>query len=115
MNEYELTILSHKDIDQVELRGYITDKIKELRGDVVSFTDEGVKRLAYAINGEEMANYTFYDLRLPQDAPVKLSSWLNTYVDDVLRYLLVKTDERRQTRATTPRRPSNYNLNGSWE
>lgn len=115
MNEYELSVLSHKDIDQAELKHQILDKINEVGGITTKYEADGVKRLAYAINGEESAYYSFYTIQLPVDAPAKLSSWLNTTVDDVLRYLLVKTDNRRQTRATTPRRPSNYNLNGSWE
>lgn len=114
MNEYELSVLSYKDIDQAELKHRILDKINEVGGVITDYEADGVKRLAYSINGEESAYYSFYTIRLPQDAPVKLSSWLNI-TDEVLRYLLVRTDNRRQTRATTPRRPSNYNLNGSWE
>lgn len=114
MNEYELSVLSHTDIDQAELKHRILDKINEVGGVITSYEAQGVKRLAYSISGQESAYYSFYTIRLSQDAPVKLSSWLNI-TDEVLRYLLVKTDDRRQTRATTPRRPSNYNLNGSWE
>lgn len=114
MDKYELSVLSHKDINQAELKHKVLDKINEVGGITTKCEADGVKRLAYSINGEESAFYSYYDIQLPQDAPVKLSSWLN-FTDDVLRYLLVKTNERRQTRATTPRRPSNYNLNGSWE
>lgn len=114
MDEYELSVLSHKNTDQLELKHKILDKINDVGGITTKYEADGVKRLAYAINGEEYAHYSYYTIQLPQDAPVKLSTWLNT-TDEVLRYLLVKTRARRQTRATTPRRPSNYNLNGSWE
>ena len=38
--------------------------------------------------------YYFYDLELPAEAPVKISSTLNI-TDEVLRYLLVRVDERK--------------------
>ena len=113
MNEYELSVLSHKDIDQLELKHKILDKINEVGGITTKYEADGVKRLAYSISGQEYAHYSFYTIQLPQDAPVKLSSWLNI-TDEVLRYLLVKTSNRQQTRATTPQHTSENNLNGTW-
>ena len=114
MKKYELSVLSHKDADQMQLKHDILTQINRVGGYTTHSEADGVKRLAYSICGEESAYYAYYDIELPDNAPQELSSYLNVK-DNVLRYLLVRVDERRQTRATTTRRPSNYNLNGSWE
>ena len=74
------------------------DKIKKLiesqNGKIIKETNEGKKRLAYAINKQDYAVYYFYELELPAEAPAKISSSLNI-TDEVLRYLLVTVDERK--------------------
>ena len=56
--------------------------------------NDGKKRLAYSISGQDFAVYYFIDVELPAEAPAKLSSVLNI-TDEVLRYLLVRVDERK--------------------
>ena len=53
----------------------------------------GKKKLAYAIRREDFAVYVYFEVKLPSSAPLKISSVLNI-TDEVLRYLLVKTDEK---------------------
>ncbi len=96
MKAYELSVLFHPDLEMNLDPG--VDKVKKLveaaGGKVIKEENEGKKRLAYSISGQDFAVYYYMDLELPADAPAKISSTMNI-TDEVLRYLLVKTDERR--------------------
>ena len=97
MNEYELTLLIHPDLE-VDVQPAI-DKVSELiksnGGEVVKEENIGKKRLAYAINKQDFAVYYEYELKLPSSAPAKISQVLNI-TDEVIRYLLVSKDERKE-------------------
>ena len=95
MNEYELTVLIHPDLETNldatldKVRALITDN-----GGAITKEDVwGKKRLAYTIKGEEFAVYAYLEVTLPAHAPLKVSNVLNI-TEEVLRYLLVKTDEK---------------------
>lgn len=95
MNKYELTVLIHPDQeaqidDSIKL---VTGIIEKADGTVVSTDNWGKKRLAYSINGENFAVYLAMDVELPASAPKAISTTLNI-TDGVLRYLLVKSDEK---------------------
>ncbi len=96
MKNYELTVLIHPDLE-MNLEPAL-DKIKKLiesnGGKIVKEENDGKKRLAYSIAGQDFAVYYFYELELSQDAPAKISSVLNI-TDEVIRYLLVTVDERK--------------------
>jgi small subunit ribosomal protein S6 len=95
MKEYELSVLIHPDLE-VDLDAPL-DKVRKLvtdnGGKVVKEDNIGKKRLAYRINGQDFAVYVYMDVELPADAPLKISNTLNI-TDEVLRYLLVKVDEK---------------------
>ena len=95
VKEYELTVLIHPDLE-TDLEAPL-DKvrgiIKDAGGSVKKEDNWGKKKLAYQISKEDFAVYVFMDLELPADAPLKISNTLNI-TDEVLRYLLVKTDEK---------------------
>ena len=97
MKEYELTVLFHPDLE-MNLDPAL-DKVKKLieanGGKFEKEEAHGKKRLAYKINGQEFAVYYYIDVSLPAEAPAKISSTLNIS-DEVIRYLLVRTDERRK-------------------
>jgi small subunit ribosomal protein S6 len=97
MKEYELTVLIHPDLE-VDLAPAL-DKVKALisdnGGEIVKESNDGKKRLAYTIRGQEFAVYYTYELKLPVSAPAKISSVLNI-TDEVIRYLLVAKDERKE-------------------
>lgn len=97
MKQYELTVLIHPDLEMNLAPA--TDKIKKLiednGGKIVKETNESKRRLAYAIDGQDFAVYYYYDLELPSEAPAKISNVLNI-TDEVLRYLLVATDPRKE-------------------
>ena len=96
MKDYELSILFHPDLEMN--LDPVVDKIKKLiegnGGKITKEEDDGKKRLAYSIAGQDVAVYYFFDVELPAEAPAKISSVLNI-TDEVLRYLLVRVDERK--------------------
>ena len=95
MNEYELTVLIHPDLE-ANLDAAL-DKVRALikdnGGEITKEDNWGKKKLAYQIRREDFAVYVYFEVTLPSDAPRKISNTLNI-TDEVLRYLLVKTDEK---------------------
>lgn len=95
MKEYELTVLIHPDLE-ADLEKPLTkvrDIVKNAGGEITSEDNWGKKKLAYKIKKEDFAVYVYMDVKLPADAPLKISNILNI-TDEVLRYLLVKVDEK---------------------
>ncbi len=96
MKDYELTVLFHPDLE-MNLDPAL-DKVKKIidtnGGKIVKEENDGKKRLAYKIGEQEFAVYYYFDVSLPSEAPAKISSTLNI-TDEVLRYLLVRSDGRR--------------------
>ena len=95
MKEYELTVLIHPDLeaDLETPLAKVRDIIKSAGGEIVKEDNWGKKKLAYRINREDFAVYVYMDVKLPADAPLKISNTLNI-TDEVLRYLLVTVDEK---------------------
>lgn len=92
---YELTVLLPVEVDDGEAFEEIKKIVESAGGSLVKYEYEGKKRLAYAINNQEFAKYTYYELYLPDNnSAVKISTTLNIK-DIVLRYLMVKKDTRR--------------------
>jgi small subunit ribosomal protein S6 len=95
MKEYELTVLIHPDLEVdldtplKKVRGIITGA----GGEIIKEDNWGKKKMAYKINREDFAVYVYMDVKLPADAPLKISNTLNI-TDEVLRYLLVTVDEK---------------------
>jgi ribosomal protein S6 len=95
MNEYELTVLIHPDLEANldlaldKVRGLITAN----GGEITKEENWGKKKLAYTIKREDFAVYVCFEVKLPAPALLKISNTLNI-TDEVLRYLLVKTDEK---------------------
>ncbi len=97
MKEYELTVLIHPDLE-VDIETPLTkvrDIIKSAGGEIVSEDSWGKKKLAYRIKKEDFAVYVYFDVKLPSDAPLKISSIFNI-TDEILRYLLVTVDEKNR-------------------
>ena len=95
MKEYELTVLVHPDLeanlDTVldKVRALVTDN----GGEIIKEDNWGKKKLAYSIRREEFAVYVYFEVKLPAEALLKISNVLNI-TDEVLRYLLVKADDK---------------------
>jgi small subunit ribosomal protein S6 len=97
VKEYELTVLIHPDLE-VDLEAplnKIRGVIKSAGGEITKEDNWGKKRLAYRIKKEDYAVYIYFDVKLPADAPKKISSIFNI-TDEILRYLLVTVDERQR-------------------
>jgi small subunit ribosomal protein S6 len=96
MKDYELSFLFHPDLEMNQ--DPAIDKVKKLiksaGGNIKNEENEGKKRLAYPINGHTFALYYYADVELPSDAPDKISSSMNIN-DEIIRYLLVRTDPRK--------------------
>ena len=96
MKEYELSVVFHPDLE-MNLDPAL-DKVKKIieqnGGKITKEENDGKKRLMYPIKGQDFAIYYYFNLELPADAPAKLSSVFNI-TDEVLRYLLVRVDERK--------------------
>ncbi len=95
MKEYELTVLIHPDLEMdiekplKKIRGIITDN----GGEILKETSWGKKRLAYTIKKEDFAVYVYFELKMPAASLLKLSNTFNI-TDELLRYLVVATDEK---------------------
>lgn len=96
MKDYELTVVFHPDLE-MNLDPAL-DKVKKViesnQGKITKEENDGKKRLSYKIDGQEFGVYYYFDLQLPAEAPAKISSTFNI-TDEILRYLLVKTDPKR--------------------
>ena len=114
MQEYELSVLYHPDEDFTRSENKVLSLLRDARADILEKQDDGVKRLAYSICGQDYAHYAFYRVMLPAGEAPRFSSQMNI-TDEVLRYLLVRVDERRQTQHDEHHRkmPKN-NLIGSF-
>jgi small subunit ribosomal protein S6 len=99
MQEYELTVLIHPDLESSLEKALSTvrDLVKTSGGTVKKEDNWGKKKLAYRIKKEDFAVYVLMDVELPSDAPKKISNALNID-DNVLRYLLVKIDDKERER-----------------
>lgn len=95
MKEYELTVLIHPDLE-ADIETALTkvrDIIKNAGGEIANEDNWGKKKLAYKINKQDFAVYVYMDVKLPSEAPLKISNTLNI-TEEVLRYLLVSVDEK---------------------
>jgi len=112
MKEYELTVLIHPDLE-----ADIEKPLKKVReivttagGEIVKEDNWGKKKLAYKIGREDFAVYVYFDVKLPADAPLKISNTFNI-TDEVLRYLLVTVDEKGR-RALEEAKEAKLNASG---
>lgn len=96
MKNYELTVLIHPDLEMnlEPATSKVKDLIEKNGGKIIKEENDGKKRLAYSIKGQDFAVYYFYEVELPADAPAKIENALNIS-DEILRQLLVTVDERK--------------------
>lgn len=96
MKNYELTIVFHPDLE-MNLDPAL-EKVHQIlssaKANITKEENDGKKRLAYSINGQDFGIYYLIDLELPADAPAKISNVFNI-TDEILRYLLVRVDEKK--------------------
>lgn len=88
---FELTIIAPESATGVDIEQL--ERVIRRYAEIDKREDEGVKMLAYPINGKDRGRYLYYELTMRQGETQELSSRLNIN-DTVLRYLLVKADTR---------------------
>jgi len=93
--DYELVVLLHPDLE-IDLEKPLT-KLRKIiadnQGEITKEENWGKRKLAYRINGEDFAVYTYLEVSLPGETVKKLQSTLNI-TDEVLRYLLTAVDPK---------------------
>lgn len=100
MNQYEIAVLYHPDLE-VDL-SKAEEKVKKLftdnGGKVVATDNWGKRKLAYTIKKQEHAVYVFYTVELPAEGVRKIESTLNI-TDEVIRYLITRPDLKAVAKA----------------
>lgn len=89
--KYEATLILRAGCDVPVMLNDIEAKINEIGGRVISKEHNGVRALAYEIQGEKRGDWSSWEIEIEE--PALLSSWLNLQ-GNVLRYLLIRKDER---------------------
>jgi small subunit ribosomal protein S6 len=96
MSKYELTLVVSAKIEDDE-RAAVVEKNKALierfGGKVTNVEEAGKKRLAYEILKQKEAFYYFIQFDAETSAPEEIESRVRI-MDNVLRYLIVRTDEQ---------------------
>ncbi len=95
MSYYEHVIISRPDISTTqvdEMINQLTEKFKALGGKVVRTEYWGLRNLAYRINKNRKAHYSFLQLDVSSDAlhEIERQHRIN---EDILRYMSIRTDE----------------------
>ncbi len=100
MNQYEIAILYHPDLEiDLEKAAARVEKIFTDNGGKVTNTDNwGKRKLAYQIKKNEHAVYVFYTAELPGENVRKIEALLNI-TDEVLRFLIVRPDLKKIAKA----------------
>ena len=93
MNQYEIAVLYHPDleVDLSKAEERVSKIVTDNGGKVVSNDNWGKRKLAYAIKGNEHAIYVFYTVELPGASVQKVESTLNI-TDEVIRFLITRPD-----------------------
>ncbi len=93
MNQYEIAVLYHPDleVDLSKAEEKVTKLFTANGGKVVSTDNWGKRKLAYTIKKQEHAVYVFYTVDLPGESVKKIEAVLNI-TDEVIRYLISKPD-----------------------
>lgn len=96
MNKYELAVVVSAKIEDEE-RAAVVDKCKALierfGGTITNVDDWGKKRLAYEIQKMREGFYYFIQFDAESSAPAEIESRVRI-MDNVLRYLVVRADEK---------------------
>ncbi|MBQ3297119.1 30S ribosomal protein S6 [Candidatus Saccharibacteria bacterium] len=96
MRNYELMVVFHPDLEMNidPALGKVKQILKANKANITNEEVDGKKHLAYKIKNQDFGLYYYFDLELPPEAPAKISSAFNI-ADEIIRYLLVTTDERK--------------------
>ena len=93
MNQYEIAVLYHPDLE-IDLEK-ATNRVEKIftdnGGKVVNADNWGKRKLAYPIKKNEHAVYVIYTVEFPAQSVRKVESILNI-TDEVIRFLITRPD-----------------------
>ena len=96
MNKYELAVVVSAKLED-EARADVIEKVKALitrfGGNVTDVDEWGKRRFAYEIQKMREGFYYFVQFDAPATAPAEIESRIRI-MDNVLRYLVVRNDEK---------------------
>ena len=99
---YELAVLYHPDleIDIEKAEAKVTKIVTDNGGEITNKELWGKRKTAYPVKGHEHAVYVFYTVSVEGQSVQKIESVLNI-TDEVIRFLIVKEDEKAAAKAAT--------------
>ena len=99
---YELAVLYHPDleIDIEKAESKVTKIVTDNGGEVTNKESWGKRKTAYPVKGHEHAVYVFYAISVEGPSVQKIESVLNI-TDEVIRFLIVKEDEKGAAKAAS--------------
>ena len=105
MLEYEISILYDPglEVDLSKAEDRVKKIIADNKGKVINADNWGKRKLAYKIAKNEHAIYVFYIVELDPTRVGKMESALNI-TNEVIRYLIVKVDQKEKTKAETAKK-----------
>ena len=100
MNQYEIAVLYHPDleIDLEKATSRVEKIFTDNGGEVKNVDNWGKRKLAYPIKKNEHAVYVFYTVELPAQSVRKVESTLNI-TDEVIRFLVTRPDLKALAKA----------------
>ena len=99
---YELAVLYHPDleIDIEKAETKVTKIVTDNGGEITNKELWGKRKTAYPVKGHEHAVYVFYTVSVEGPSVQKIESVLNI-TDEVIRFLIVKEDEKAASKAAS--------------
>lgn len=100
MNQYEIAVLYHPDleIDLEKATGKIEKIIADNKGKIVKTDSWGKRKLAYPIVKQDFAVYVFYTVDIPAENVAKIEQVFNI-TDEIIRFLITKPDLKAMAKA----------------
>lgn len=104
MQKYEIAVLYDPglEVDLSKAEERVKKIFTDNKGKVTDTENWGKKKLAYPIAKNEHAVYVFYQTELDPSTVGKIESALNI-TDEVIRYLIVRIDEKELAKAEKAR------------
>lgn len=93
MNQYEVAVLYHPDleIDLEKATSRVEKIFTDNGGEIKNADNWGKRKLAYPIKKNEHAVYVFYTVEFPAENVRKVESVLNI-TDEVIRFMITRPD-----------------------
>lgn len=100
MNQYEIAVLYHPDleVDLSKAEAKVAKIVTDNGGKVIGTDNWGKRKLAYDIKGNDRAVYVIYAVELPGAGVQKVESTLNI-TNEVVRFLITRPDLKAAAKA----------------